>query len=88
MKPDFAERNINLVGEFMRYILDNPKILDALPDNFELVILPEDNPGLCMFNLELLDKYGSEGKPVVIVRAKVNETVLKSVPSIYVPVAT
>ena len=88
MKPDFAERNIHLVGEFMRYILDNPKILDVLPDKFELVILPEDDLDLCMFNLGLLDKYGSEGKSVVLVRPKVNETALKSAPSIYVPVAT
>ena len=41
---DIVERNISLTGEIMRYLLDNPQVFASLPDNFELVILPENDP--------------------------------------------
>jgi hypothetical protein len=51
-----------------------------------LIILPEDDPELRLYNLRLLDTHGSEGKPLVFVRMKsrrpVNE---KARPNIYVP---
>jgi hypothetical protein len=82
---DISTRNIALTGEIMRYLLDNPKIFESLPDNFELIVLPEDDPEIRMYNLELLDKYGSEGKPIVFARVKSDAA--KMEPSIFVPVA-
>jgi len=89
-KPNrVVERNAQLTGNFMRYILDHPKILDSLPDNFELVILPEDDPELRQYNLDLLDMFGSEGRPIVFVRLKSGgELDFKSArPQVYAPVA-
>lgn len=68
-----VERNIMLVGEIMRYLLNNPQVFSFLPDNFELVILPNDDPDIRLYNLDLLDKYGSEGKPIVIARVKTRQ---------------
>ena len=82
---DIAERNIRLTGEIMEYLIDHPKVFDVLPDKFELVILPEDDPEISMFNLDLLKKYGSEGKPIVFARIKSDAA--KMEPSIFVPVA-
>ena len=65
-----VERNIRLTGEIMRYLMAYPHVFDSLPDKFELVILPEDDPEMRLYNLELLDKYGSEGKPIVFARLK------------------
>jgi hypothetical protein len=65
--------------------LGNPKVFESLPDNFELVILPENDLELCMYSLELLDKYGREGKPIVFARIKSDAA--KMEPSIFVPVA-
>ena len=84
-RNDIAERNIRLTGEIMEYLIDHPKVFNVLPDNFELVILPEDDPEIRMYNLELLDKYGSEGKPIVFARLKSDAAKLE--PSIFVPVA-
>ena len=67
---DIVERNLALTSEIMRYLLNQPQVFDALPDKFELVILPEDDPEMRLYNLELLDRYGSEGKPVVFARTK------------------
>ena len=51
-------------------MLNESQIFDALPDRFELVILPEDDPEMRLHNLDLLDRYGSEGKPVVFARIR------------------
>ena len=84
-RNDIAERNIRLTGEIMEYLIDHPKVFDVLPDKFELVILPEDDPEISMFNLDLLKKYGSEGKPIVFARIKSDAA--KMEPSIFVPIA-
>ena len=84
VKPDIAERNIRLTGEIMKYLMDHPKVFDVLPDKFELVILPEDDSEISMFNLELLNKYGNEGKPIVFARVKLSAAHMR--PSIFVPV--
>ena len=72
-------------GEIMEHLIDHPKVFDVLPDKFELVILPEDDPEISMFKLDLLKKYGSEGKPIVFARMKSDAAKLE--PSIFVPVA-
>lgn len=89
-KPEnVVERNIVLLGQLMRYLLAKPQILDALPDNFELVILPDDDPEIRLYNLELLDTFADESKPVVFVRIKSSQTTdfHKTQPSLYIPLA-
>jgi len=88
-RKEVVERNIRLTGELMRYLLERPQVFDSLPDNFELVILPDDDPEMRLYNLELLDSYGSEGKPVVFARiTSSRERILNQMnPSLYVPVA-
>ena len=48
-----VERNIALLGDVMRYLLSEPQLFASLPENFELVILPDDDPVLRRYNLEL-----------------------------------
>ncbi len=84
--PDIVERNIHLTGQIMQYLLDHPNVFDVLPDDFELVILPEDDPEISQFNLELLNKHGSEGKPIVFARIETSSMPEKIKPSIFVPV--
>ena len=85
VKNEVVERNTRLTSQIVKYILNNPKMLDALPEKFELVLLPEDDPEVRLLNLDLLDKYGSEGKPIVFARIKVAARTIK--PSIFIPVA-
>jgi hypothetical protein len=83
-----VERNILLVREIMDYLLHNPQVFSSLPDKFELVILPENDPEMRLYNLELLDKYGSEDKPIVFARVKVGEesVAIQDKPSLYAPI--
>jgi len=84
-----VERNIALFGEVMQYLLEKPQIIESLPDNFELVILPDDDPVLRRYNLELLNVRDPGDKPVVFVRLQSSRTALVSQPrpSLYVPLA-
>ncbi len=87
MKPDIAERNLALSGQIMRYLLNHPQVFDDLPDDFELVILPEDDTEVTLFNLELLKKRSEEGKPIVLARVKTNAEKMLASPNIFVPIA-
>jgi hypothetical protein len=73
----------------MQYLLDKPQVIGSLPDNFELVILPDDDPALRRYNLELLETFDAGDKPVVFVRLKSARTAMPSQlrPSLYVPLA-
>ena len=83
------ERNIALSGQFTRYLLEHPGLFAALPDQFELVLLPQNDPKLQLYNLHLLEKYGSAGTPVVLARlcATGVEITNQLPPQIYVPLA-
>ena len=87
LPADVVERNLGLTRKIMQFLLHKPDVLSSLPDQFELVILPDDDPVIRSYNLELLDRYGSEGKPIVFARiqAHADDTAQSPVPSIFVP---
>jgi hypothetical protein len=85
-----VERNIALTGELMSYLLEHPYIFRTLPDNFEVIILPDDDPEMRSYNLDLLDKYTSKGKTIVFVRLHAHEEnaiYRKDDLKLYVPIA-
>jgi hypothetical protein len=47
-----TEKNITLSFEFERYVLENPEILEQIPQGAEIVLLPKDDPELYRINLE------------------------------------
>jgi hypothetical protein len=60
------EKNITLSFEFERYILENPTILETLPDGAEVVLLPKDDPELYRANLRASKKRLSENQIIYI----------------------
>jgi len=66
-----VERNILLTGEVMQYFFEHPQVCKTLPENFQIVILPDDDAELRGYNLELLDQFGKNGAPIVFVRMHV-----------------
>ena len=87
LPTDVVERNILLTGKIMQFLMDEPQIFEALPENFELVILPDDDSAIRQYNLELLDEYASEDKPIVFARIQAHPDNLQSYgkPKIFVP---
>jgi len=83
-----VEHNILLTGKIMQFLMDEPQMFEALPENFELVIIPDDDPAIRQYNLELLDQYASEDRPIVFARVHAHPDNLQSYgkPKILVPV--
>ncbi len=79
-----VDRNLQLAQRVMSYLMTNPNLFEALPDKFELVVLPDDDPELSVYNLDLLDRYGSEARPVVFVRLSLTQS--EATPQVFAPV--
>ena len=69
-REGIALRNLGLGFEFDRYLLEHPEILEKIPENALLVLLPQDDPELAQANLELAKKGRESGQPVVHVIIK------------------
>ena len=69
------KRNLDLLNEFMKVAFDQPEILDKIPKDSELVILPENDPELYAANLKIKQTLEEKGKTVVVVKMKKPETV-------------
>lgn len=88
MDDQIIERNLSLVTEVTRFILQNPSILDHLPPDFRLVVLPEDDPELSLYNLGLLAGHTEQDKPLVMVRLEGGRADFEqNPPQLYVPLA-
>lgn len=83
-----VERNIALTAEIMRYLIEKPQAFEKLPDSFELVVLPEDDPEMWMYNLHLLDQLSPKSKPVVFARLTSSKPSVRGeiLASLYAPV--
>ena len=85
----FIDRKYNSI-QYIPNILKPNNLGGKHTENFELIILPDDDPEMRLYNLELLDKYGTEGKPIVFVRMRSHpeEKVYQGYMNLYIPVAT
>lgn len=69
-KDEIIRRNLDILNEFMKYAFEFPDTLDKIPENAELVILPQNDPEMYRENAKLIDKLKKEGKSFVVVRMK------------------
>ncbi|OPX25523.1 MAG: hypothetical protein B1H02_01270 [Candidatus Latescibacteria bacterium 4484_107] len=75
-KDEVVRGNLDLLSEFMRYAFDHPDILDEISPEAELVLLPEDDPGLCAENMRMLEKSEGAERPHVVFRMKKPQVVV------------
>ena len=66
-QDEMINQNLDLLAEFMGYAFDYPDILDGIPRDATLVILPRNNQELYEANLEIAKKSQEQNKVVVIV---------------------
>jgi hypothetical protein len=69
-KVQAINKNLDLLDEFMKYAFNNPEILEKIPPDSELVILPKDDPELYKYNKKTADKILSRKGKVVLVKMK------------------
>ncbi|HEY7031009.1 MAG TPA: DUF5647 family protein [Thermomicrobiales bacterium] len=71
---DIAEqttKNLALLGRFLREALNEPALLDRIPDDSMVVLMPSDDPEFARRNLGLITRAMESGKNVVIQRVGV-----------------
>lgn len=76
-------RNNDLFGIFMNRILEEPRFSEGIPQDSQVIFLPEHDLELKEANLELAKTLSAEGKQVVFVRITlVPETMTVFVPKL------
>lgn len=66
-EQEIFKRNLILSTEFDRYILEHPELVEKIPLNAQVVLLPEDDHELCRINMEIAEKQRDAGQQVVYV---------------------
>ena len=65
-----VKKNLDLLNEFMKYAFENPKILEGIPPEAELIILPIDDPELHEYNKKMADRITAQARKVIFVKMK------------------
>ncbi len=63
-------RNHDMFEIFMQQVLDDPDLLDSIPDGTDIIFLPDNGPELREANLELGVEREREGAKVVYIRVE------------------
>ncbi|MCR4292707.1 MAG: hypothetical protein NUV76_07505 [Candidatus Kuenenia sp.] len=66
-KDKIIKKNLDLLNEFMKYAFEHPEVLDAIPQEAELVILPTNDPELYTANKKMANSLIKKRKKVVVV---------------------
>ena len=69
-KETTTKRNLDLLDEFMKYAYDHPDVLDQLPRETNLVILPDRDPSLEKENKKTLNRLKAKGEKVIAIRLR------------------
>ena len=66
-RDEVVRRNLDLLNEFMQVAFEQPDILDQIPPDAELIILPENDPELYTENQVTLAGLKQQHKCCVVV---------------------
>ena len=69
-KEAIVRKNLDLLDEFMKYAFDHPDVLDDVPRDASLVILPEGDPSLQKENRKMMSKIKARGEEVIAIKLR------------------
>ncbi len=61
-EKNIVEKNCDLLNDFMRCAIDRPEILDTIPRDAQLILLPTNDPELHKENLKIVERLRKEGR--------------------------
>ncbi|MDZ7377120.1 MAG: hypothetical protein ONB13_10905 [candidate division KSB1 bacterium] len=65
-------KNLMLTTEFNKYIIEHPDILNRIPENALVILLPSDDPEFCSKMMKLVEHYRAiddvKNRPVIYIR--------------------
>lgn len=69
-KKELFKKNLELITEFSRYVLEHPGIAERIPKDAIVVIIPEYDKKLAEENLKTAKARREKNQPMVLVRVK------------------
>ena len=69
-EKELFEKNQRLSTEFDLYLIDHPELIDDIPENALIVLLPEFDKELKEKNMEMAMLHKEEGQPIVYVKVQ------------------
>ena len=82
-RQEQVKRNMELFSIFMMKALSSPDLRDQVPDNADLIFLPDNDAELKEANLRLAEELRRNGKKPILIRISyVPETMTVLVPQI------
>ncbi|MCA1957601.1 MAG: hypothetical protein LDL14_03615 [Nitrospira sp.] len=67
-EQELFTKNMKLSREFDLYLVEHSEVAERIPANALIVLLPEDDPELCVKNQELAQSKREPGQAIVSVR--------------------
>lgn len=65
-------KNMMLTTEFNKYIIEHPEVLNRIPDDALVILLPSDDPDFCSKMIQLVEHYRKiddvNNRPVIFIR--------------------
>jgi len=69
-EQELFTKNLRLSTEFDLYLLEHPEVVEQIPEDALILLLPEEDPELCEKNLELAQARREPGQPIVYIRVE------------------
>lgn len=66
-QDEIVRKNLELHAAWMSYVFEHPEVLEQIPANAQLVIIPNDDLVLAEENTRTAKRLKEKGQPVVIV---------------------
>jgi hypothetical protein len=67
---DFADKQLDLAGEFGKYVFAHPEVDDLIPNGAYVYFQVEGDPGFNEYSRALAEGKRAAGIPVILVRLK------------------
>jgi len=67
MNENMTQRNIELSAEFSRYLFEHPETEHTLPQDAEIVLLPDFDPELLSYNRAIGSEMEARGERVTYI---------------------
>jgi len=78
-RDEVIKKNLDLHSEWMKYVFENPDVLDRIPKGAVLIILPEDDKELYAENHRVLEENKRKGVSVFVVTMKMPKPQISSI---------
>lgn len=72
---EFTDRNLDLIFEFEKYVLEHPEIAERIPDDAVVAVQVEDDDAFNRWSSELAQAQSDDERPIVYVTIKKMTTV-------------